>query len=93
MLTEIVTRSQSGGGPGMGPPMGGGPGAGIPAGMGPPGMQGDGMVAPGEKSIVLSIPPDKCGLIIGKGGETIKMVGFNKSTVTQIFVLISTNSF
>ena len=73
MLTEIIARSQAGGGggtgsgPNIGPPMGppmGGP-AGIPAG---------GMGEGGEKNIVLSIPPDKCGLIIGKGGETIKMV-------------------
>ena len=28
-----------------------------------------------EKSIEIPIPADKCGLIIGKGGETIKMVG------------------
>jgi len=75
MLMEIITRSQTGGGPGgMGPPMGPGPGMPGP-GMGPPGMHGDGgMGEGGEKSIVLSIPPDKCGLIIGKGGETIKMV-------------------
>jgi len=27
-----------------------------------------------EKSLEMQIPPDKCGLIIGKGGETIKML-------------------
>ena len=40
--------------------------------VGPNGMgMGD---AGSEKSIEMQIPPDKCGLIIGKGGETIKMV-------------------
>ena len=35
------------------------------------------VVDPGvEKSIEIPIPADKCGLIIGKGGETIKMVRF-----------------
>jgi len=43
--------------------------------VGPNGMgMGD---AGSEKSIEMQIPPDKCGLIIGKGGETIKMLQQN----------------
>ena len=75
MLNEIISRSQAGtlgnnfnftGGS----VIGGGGGGGAPG----PGGQG-GMGEGQEKSVVLTIPPDKCGLIIGKGGETIKMVG------------------
>uniref|UniRef100_H2YJL0 K Homology domain-containing protein n=1 Tax=Ciona savignyi TaxID=51511 RepID=H2YJL0_CIOSA len=49
---------------GMDGGMGGGMGGGNMGGM------GDGV----EKSIEIAVPPDKCGLIIGKGGETIKML-------------------
>ena len=68
MLNEIISRSQAGtlgsnfnlGSSGLiGPGMGGGGGG-----------MGDGV----EKSVEVPIPPDKCGLIIGKGGETIKTV-------------------
>ena len=62
MLNEIIVRSQDGGQGNFNAAPGGGANTG--------GGMGDG----GEKSVVLSIPPDKCGLIIGKGGETIKMV-------------------
>uniref|UniRef100_H2YJK9 K Homology domain-containing protein n=1 Tax=Ciona savignyi TaxID=51511 RepID=H2YJK9_CIOSA len=51
-------------GSGMDGGMGGGMGGGNMGGM------GDGV----EKSIEIAVPPDKCGLIIGKGGETIKML-------------------
>ena len=64
MLNEIISRSQAGT---LGSNFNLGSSGLIAGGMG--GM-GDGA----EKSLEISIPPDKCGLIIGKGGETIKMV-------------------
>ena len=64
MLNEIISRSQAGT---LGSNFNFGSSGLIGSGMG--GM-GDGA----EKSVEISIPPDKCGLIIGKGGETIKMV-------------------
>jgi len=58
MLHEIISRSKAGGG------ISGTVGNGI-------GAMGDG---PNEKNVEMQIPADKCGLIIGKGGETIKML-------------------
>ena len=60
MLHEIISRSKAGG------EIPGTVGNGI-------GAMGDG---PNEKNVEMQIPADKCGLIIGKGGETIKMVKF-----------------
>lgn len=58
MLNEIVNRSQAGT-------------LGSNFNLAAGGLNmGEGM----EKSVTIDIPPDKCGLIIGKGGETIKMV-------------------
>nr|CAB3247376.1 far upstream element-binding protein [Phallusia mammillata] len=59
MLNEIVSRSQAGT-------------LGNNFNLASGGLQGmgDGM----DKSVTIDIPPDKCGLIIGKGGETIKML-------------------
>jgi len=59
MLNEIVTRSRAGT-------------LGSNFNLATGGLGGMGDVP--EKSIEINIPPDKCGLIIGKGGETIKMV-------------------
>ncbi|XP_045467746.1 far upstream element-binding protein 1 isoform X3 [Harmonia axyridis] len=58
------------GGGGHGPPggMGGGPG------MGGPGMGGGGGGPGGRNFIEIMIPGPKVGLIIGKGGETIKQL-------------------
>ena len=60
MLNEIVSRSQAGNLNNLN--------------VGAAGIPGGGMGEGTETSVVISIPPDKCGLIIGKGGETIKMV-------------------
>ena len=65
MLNEIISRSQAGT---LGSNFHLGSSGLIGPGIG--GGMGDGS----EKSVEISIPPDKCGLIIGKGGETIKTV-------------------
>lgn len=65
MLDEIVARSKANG-------MTSGsiqPGFGNMGGMGDGQQQGL-----GEETVELQIPPERCGLVIGKGGETIKMV-------------------
>lgn len=80
-------RPPQGGGPPMGGPMGNGPPMDDmkgPGGMrGPPGMGGPpgGMGGPpggggpgGKNSVEIMIPGPKVGLIIGKGGETIKQL-------------------
>lgn len=67
-----------GGGPGWGGPGGpqgpGGPrGWGGPGPRGPPGGQfGGPSMPPGHKHVVVHIPANRCGLVIGKGGETLK---------------------
>nr|BAE06463.1 Ci-FUSE [Ciona intestinalis] len=60
MLNEIISRSQAGT-----------LGSNFNLSQGGLGGMGDGGM---EKSIEIAVPPDKCGLIIGKGGETIKML-------------------
>ncbi|XP_078489103.1 far upstream element-binding protein isoform X4 [Ciona intestinalis] len=60
MLNEIISRSQAGT-----------LGSNFSLSQGGLGGMGDGGM---EKSIEIAVPPDKCGLIIGKGGETIKML-------------------
>ncbi|KAL3288460.1 hypothetical protein HHI36_002905 [Cryptolaemus montrouzieri] len=52
---------------------GGGPGSHGPPGMGGPGMGGPGMGG-GRSFMEIMIPGPKVGLIIGKGGETIKQL-------------------
>lgn len=59
----------------------------IDRGQGPPPMGGGGMDSMGEGSTVveLNIPGTKVGLIIGKGGETIRQLqvgwGYKKNNV------------
>jgi len=90
MLLEIIHRSKTGtlsnnfqlnpslgGGVTSGGSVGGsvGVGSGGVGGVGGVSGVGGGIGDNGtEKTIEMQIPPDKCGLIIGKGGETIKMV-------------------
>ena len=68
MLDEIVARSKANGMTN---------GSIQPSFAGGMGGMGDGQQAPqqGEETIEMSIPAERCGLVIGKGGETIKMVG------------------
>ncbi|KAK7070076.1 Far upstream element-binding protein 3, partial [Halocaridina rubra] len=74
MVFDIVNRGDTPperrGRGGMGGPGGGGPG-GPPGGgpMGPPGME-----MGNAATVEISIPGPKVGLIIGKGGETIKQL-------------------
>ena len=68
MLDEIVARSKASG-------MTNGsiqPGFNGMGGMGD-GQQPSGQ-GQGEETVEMSIPAERCGLVIGKGGETIKMV-------------------
>jgi len=90
MLLEIIHRSKTGtlsnnfqlnpslgGGVTSGGSVGGsvGVGSGGVGGVGGVSGVGGGIGDNGtEKTIEMQIPPDKCGLIIGKGGETIKML-------------------
>ena len=67
MLDEIVARSKASG-------MTNGS---IQPGFNGMGGMGDGQQQPsgqGEETVEMSIPAERCGLVIGKGGETIKMV-------------------
>ena len=45
-------------------------------------MGGPGMGGPGQVTEETQIPNNKCGLVIGKGGETIKMIQVN-STLSE----------
>uniref|UniRef100_A0A914C2S4 K Homology domain-containing protein n=2 Tax=Acrobeloides nanus TaxID=290746 RepID=A0A914C2S4_9BILA len=66
MINDVVSRANGGGGARGGP---------ISNQFRPPGGFGQpnpGLAANRMSSIELVVTPDKCGLIIGKGGETIK---------------------
>jgi len=79
MLDEIVARSKANG-------MTSGsiqPGFGNMGGMGDGQQQGL-----GEETVELQIPPERCGLVIGKGGETIKML----QTSLQVKMLLIQDS-
>lgn len=71
MIYDIVSRGE------IPPPKGGrGPGGG---GMGPPGIEmggggGGGGGGMGNTAVEIMVPGLKVGLIIGKGGETIKQL-------------------
>jgi len=67
MINDVVSRANGGGGGARGGP--------ISNQFRPPGGFGQpnpGLAANRMSSIELVVTPDKCGLIIGKGGETIK---------------------
>lgn len=66
-MQDIIARGQSGNGMEMG--MGGGPVGGGGGGGGNGGMYGD-----MQTVVEMLIPGNKVGLIIGKGGETIKVL-------------------
>ena len=73
LVGEIVQRaSQGGGGGGGGGRQGGG--GGMPGGGSPLGgsLSNGSMGGGGGNTIEMLIPGAKCGLVIGKSGETIK---------------------
>ncbi|XP_018012959.1 far upstream element-binding protein 1 isoform X3 [Hyalella azteca] len=64
-----------GGPPGMGPGGPGGPmGRGGPMGPGGPGGPGGQIGRDGKMEVYFNVPSTKCGLVIGKGGETIRQI-------------------
>lgn len=71
-------RGGRGGGRGGGPMGGGRPDFGGPRGMGGPGGQRGG----GEGEVQFSVPANKCGLVIGKGGETVR--GINQQSGAHV---------
>jgi len=83
MLDEIVARSKASG-------MTNGsiqPGFNGMGGMGD-GQQPSGPSGQGEETVEMSIPAERCGLVIGKGGETIKML----QTSLQVKMLLIQDS-
>ena len=65
MIYDIVSRGEA-------PPMKGGRAGNV---MGPPGIDmGGGGGGGGNSTVEISVPGPKVGLIIGKGGETIKQL-------------------
>merc|ERR1712226_124889 len=68
-------------GGGMMPQWGAAPGpqvAPVPPGWTQPGPRPSGSqnanIPPGHKDVIIQVPASKCGLIIGKGGDTIKLI-------------------
>lgn len=83
-LAEAQSKASGGLGMGLSLGMGSGMGGGMGGGYGAP-------PPPGGNTIRISVPADKAGLIIGKGGETIKSINsmtgarvdFDKTTNTN----------
>lgn len=48
------------------------------------GGPGRALAAPGPDSVVIKVPNDKVGLIIGKGGETIKSMQTRSGARIQV---------
>jgi len=86
-------------GPGQpGPPGWGGPGGpggprgwGGPGPRGPPGPGGPSgpqqfghNLPPGHKHVVVQVPANRCGLVIGKGGETLKFIHNETKVIIDI---------
>ncbi|XP_029632947.1 far upstream element-binding protein 1 isoform X2 [Octopus sinensis] len=86
MISEILGNANQQGGIGRGFPMGRGRGRGRGGGpfnnmTGPPGPNGPGGRGMGrgfdpnfQDETTYAVPADKCGLVIGKGGETIREI-------------------
>lgn len=73
------------GGWGPGPQGTGGPRGWAPQGHGPRGpgpFSGPPTLPPGHKHVIIRVPANRCGLVIGKGGETLKYI--HNETKVQI---------
>ena len=83
MIEGIIASEGHGGGGG------GGGGGGRGGGMGGGGGGGGGMGGGGGGQVEMMVPGHKVGLIIGKGGETIKML--QEQTGAKIIIIQESN--
>ncbi|XP_035206227.1 far upstream element-binding protein 1-like isoform X2 [Stegodyphus dumicola] len=93
LITSVLMQGGSGGGGGMGM-VGGGRGRGRGRGMGGPGGMrpdfgpgGPRMGRPGGDGgaeVQFAVPANKCGLVIGKGGETVRSINQQSGAHVEI---------